>query len=172
MSENEDRIYDVAIIGGGPAGLTAAIYGARSGLSSVIIESVSAGGQMAQTEHLENYPGYSESTSGFDLSETMLEQAQSFGAEIVYDEVVSIEDSDDAKTLRCAFGDVRARSIIVATGARPAKLGIDKELELTGSGVSYCATCDGNFFRDKDVVIVGGGDTAPVGRCDLSLKDL
>lgn len=160
MSENEDRIYDVAIIGGGPAGLTAAIYGARSGLSSVIIESVSAGGQMAQTEHLENYPGYSESTSGFDLSETMLEQAQSFGAEIVYDEVVSIEDSDDAKTLRCAFGDVRARSIIIATGARPAKLGIDKELELTGSGVSYCATCDGNFFRDKDVVIVGGGDTA------------
>lgn len=157
---SDKRIYDVAILGAGPAGLTAGIYAARCGLDAVMIESLSAGGQMAQTEHLENYPGYASSTSGFELSETMLEQATSFGAEIIYDEVSSIVDGSEAKTIRCAFEDIDARAVVVATGARPAKLGIEKEEELTGSGVSYCATCDGNFFRGKSVAIVGGGDTA------------
>lgn len=155
-----DELYDVAIIGAGPAGMTAGIYAARSGLKCALIESLSPGGQMAQTEHLENYPGYASSTSGFELAEIMHSQAESFGAKTVYDEVLSIDASKPTKVIRMSFGEIEARSIVIATGARPAKLGLDKEEELTGSGVSYCATCDGNFFKGKIACIVGGGDTA------------
>lgn len=157
---NEEKIYDTIVIGGGPAGLTAAMYAARAGLDCAIIEMLSPGGQMAQTEHLENYPGFNQSTSGYELSEIMADQATSFGAEFIYDQVLSVDFDKSPKVLKTASGDIRTRTVIVATGARPAKLGIEKEEDLTGAGVSYCATCDGNFFKGKEVCVVGGGDTA------------
>lgn len=157
---NEEKVYDTIVIGGGPAGLTAAMYAARAGLDCAIIEMLSPGGQMAQTEHLENYPGFNQSTSGYELSEIMADQATSFGTEFIYDQVLSVDFEQSPKVLKTSSGDIKTRTVIVATGARPAKLGIDKEEVLTGSGISYCATCDGNFFRDKEVCVVGGGDTA------------
>lgn len=165
---NEKKIYDVAIIGAGPAGLTAGIYAARSGLRTALIESMSPGGQMAQTEHLENYPGYASSTSGYELAEVMQGQCDSFGVESIGDEVVEVDLKADVKHIKTAFGAYDAKTVVIATGARPAKLGIAGEEELTGSGISYCATCDGNFFRDKDVCIVGGGDTAAADAIYLS----
>ncbi len=156
----EQRIYDVAVIGAGPAGMTAAMYCARSGLDCLLLESISAGGQLAQTEHLENYPGFNQSSSGYDLSQIMLEQAECFGVNTLYDEVTSVDLAADPKRITTASGELACKSIIIATGARPAKLGLAREDELTGFGVSYCATCDGNFFKGKDVCIVGGGDTA------------
>ena len=169
MSENnEAKIYDVIVIGAGPAGMTASMYAARSGLTVAMIESLSPGGQMAQTEHLENYPGYADSTSGFELSEIMHRQAESFGTETIYDEVTGVELKESPKRVTCAYGEYFARSVVIATGARPAKLGIDKEDALTGSGVSYCATCDGNFFKDQVVCIAGGGDTAAADAIYLS----
>lgn len=166
MSEDMQRpgyapgLYDMVIIGAGPAGMTAAMYGARAGLRCAMIEMLSAGGQMAQTEHLENYPGFNQSTSGYELSEIMSDQATSFGAEIIYDQVVAVDVDASPKTIRMVSGTIAAKAVIVATGARPAKLGVPGEQELTGAGVSYCATCDGNFFKGRDVVVVGGGDTA------------
>ncbi len=162
------KLYDVAIIGAGPAGLTAAMYAARAGLDTALIENLSPGGQMAQTEHLENYPGFTLSTSGYELSEIMHGQAEHFGVQTIYDEVVGAELEGDVKTLTLAAGSLEARSVIVASGARPAKLGLPREDELTGSGVSYCATCDGNFFKGRDVCIVGGGDTAAADAIYLS----
>lgn len=154
-------MLDTAIIGGGPAGLAAAMYCARAGLNCAIIEMLSPGGQMAQTEHLENYPGFNQSTSGYDLSEIMESQATEFGAKIIYDQVNKIEfDEHPFKLVLASGNDIEAKTIIIATGARPAKLGLKDEDELTGSGVSYCATCDGNFYKGKDVCVVGGGDTA------------
>lgn len=160
--------YDVAVIGAGPAGMTAAMYAARSGMNVALIESLSPGGQMAQTEHLENYPGYADSTSGFELSEIMHSQCQKFGVETIYDEVQRIENATDTKIIQMAYGTLSAKAIVVATGARPAKLGLERENELLGSGISYCATCDGNFYRDKVVCIVGGGDTAAADAIYLS----
>lgn len=160
QAEGASRVYDVAIIGAGPAGLTAAMYCARAGLDCAVIEMLSPGGQMAQTEHLENYPGFNQSTSGYELSEIMSSQAMSFGANAIYDEVVGVDLEQSPKIVNMAYGTVVARAIVVATGARPAKLEVEGEDRLIGSGVSYCATCDGNFFKGKDVCIVGGGDTA------------
>lgn len=162
------KVFDIAIIGAGPAGLTAAMYGARAGLSTAIIEQLSPGGQMAQTEHLENYPGFTMSTSGYELSEIMHEQSEHFGAETVYDEVVDVDLYSSPKVLKLASGDIEAKTVIIATGARPAKLGLQREAKLTGSGVSYCATCDGNFFKGQDVCVVGGGDTAAADAIYLS----
>ncbi len=153
-------LYDTVVIGAGPAGMTAAMYCARAGLRCAVVEMLSPGGQMAQTEHLENYPGFNQSTSGYELSEIMSSQAASFGAEIVIDQVLGIDAEASPKTVRMVSGTLAAKTVIVATGARPAKLGVDGEDELAGSGVSYCATCDGNFFKGRDVVVVGGGDTA------------
>ena len=155
-----EKTYDIAVIGAGPAGMTSAMYACRAGFSCVMIESISYGGQLAQTEHLENYPGFVQSTSGYELSEIMFNQAESFGVEVVYDEVVSVDLNDSPKVIHCASTTIKARSIIVATGGRPAKLGLPNEEVLKGQGVSYCATCDGNFFRGQDVLVVGGGDTA------------
>lgn len=167
MADGE-KIYDVAVLGAGPAGMTASMYCSRAGLSCAMVEMLSPGGQMAQTEHLENYPGFAESNSGFELAEIMNKQTESFGTETVYDEVVGVELEDKVKTIKLAYGELKSKSVIIATGARPAKLGIEGEDRLVGSGISYCATCDGNFFRGKDVCIVGGGDTAAADAIYLS----
>lgn len=159
---------DVAIIGAGPAGLTAGIYAARAGLRCAMFERLTPGGQLALTEHLENYPGYTGSTSGFELTMMMHEQASSFGARTVSEEVTAVELDGDIKRIVTPFGGYKARAVIVATGARPATLGLPGEEALIGRGVSYCATCDGNFFRGQDAVIVGGGDTAAADAIYLS----
>ena len=154
------KVYDLAIIGAGPAGLTAALYAARAGLSTALFERLSPGGQCAQTEHLENYPGYTRSTSGFELSMDMYDQALSFGAKAIMEDVTSVDFSAEPNKLVTPFNTYFARTVIVATGAVASQLGLPREDELRGRGVSYCATCDGNFYRDKDVVVVGGGNTA------------
>lgn len=154
------EIFDLAIIGAGPAGLAAALYAARAGLSTALFERLSPGGQCAQTEHLENYPGYTRSTSGFELSMDMYDQALSFGARPIMEDVVSVDFSAEPNKLVTPFSTYFARTVIVATGAIASQLGLPYEEELRGRGVSYCATCDGNFFRNKDVAVVGGGNTA------------
>ena len=161
-------VLDLAIIGAGPAGMTAALYAARAGLDCAMFERLSFGGQLAQTEHLENYPGFTQSQSGFELAMMMNEQAAAFGAKTVSEEVVSVDFAASPKKITTAFGSYEARAVIVATGARPAKLGLAGEDELQGHGVSYCATCDGNFFRGRDVVVVGGGNTAAADAIYLS----
>ncbi len=151
--------YDIAIIGGGPAGYTAAIYAGRAGYTSVVIEKMSPGGQMAVTSTIENYPGF-ESVSGFELAEKMKAQAEGFGCETVFAEVTDLHLAGDEKHLVVDDGEIVARAVIVATGAKPRLLDISGEAEYTGRGVSYCATCDGMFFRGKTVAVIGGGDTA------------
>ncbi len=168
MVDADAKVYDVAIIGAGPAGLTAAMYCARAGLDTALIESISPGGQLAQTEHLENYPGFNQSTSGYELSSVMHDQAESFGAHTIYDEVTAVDFDAMPKVLTMAYGTIRAKAIIVATGARPAHLGLAGEDDLKGAGISYCATCDGNFYKGRDVCIVGGGDTAAADAIYLS----
>lgn len=161
MAADTSTTYDALIIGAGPAGLTAAMYCARAGLTCAVIERLAPGGQMALTEHLENYPGFNQSTSGYELSEIMTKQATSFGAQIIYDAVLSVDFDACPKKLHMASGDdLTAKTVIIATGVRPALLSIPGEEEFKGSGVSYCATCDGNFFKGKDVCVVGGGNTA------------
>lgn len=157
----ESKVYDCLIIGGGPGGLTAAMYCARAGLDCAIIERLAPGGQMALTEHVENYPGFNQSTSGYELSQIMMNQALSFGADLIYDAVLSVDFEACPKVLHMASGDdLVTKTVIIATGVRPAKLDVPGEKEFEGSGVSYCATCDGNFFKGKEVCVVGGGDTA------------
>ena len=154
-------MYDIAIIGAGPAGLTAALYAARGGLDTVVLERISPGGQLAQTETVENYPGFPEGAEGWKLAYDMQQQAVRFGARIESLDVASVDFAGDVKRVAGANGTTyEARTVVIATGARPRKLGLENEGALTGMGVSYCATCDGNFFRGKDVVVVGGGDTA------------
>lgn len=151
---------DVAVIGAGPAGLTAGLYAARAGIESVLFERISPGGQLAQTEHLENYPGFPDGTNGFELAFSMKQQADRFGVRHVGEEVTEVDFTQNPKVLKTAFGEYKANSVIIATGARPRKLGLELEDDLQGRGVSYCATCDGNFFRDKVVMVIGGGNTA------------
>lgn len=155
------EIADVIIIGGGPAGLTAGLYAARGGLSTLCIERISAGGQLAQTNEIENYPGFPEGVEGWKLAYDMQKQAERFGMRLASDDIVKLDLADATKKLTAASGnEYAARAVIVATGARPRKLGIPGEQEFSGHGVSYCATCDGNFFKDKVAVVVGGGNTA------------
>jgi len=149
---------DVVIIGGGPSGLTAAIYAARAGLDVLIIEKAGCGGQMAITDNLENYPGYS-SVNGFELAVKLEEQARNFGAEIAYDEVVSIEDGA-VKKIITVNESFEAKTVIIASGASPKKLEIKGEEKFLGRGVSFCATCDAPFYKDKKAAVVGGGDSA------------
>ncbi len=152
---------DVVVIGGGPAGLTAGIYAGRGQLDVVVIEKGLPGGQIAQTEDVENYPGFDEAISGPELSQRMVRQAEKFGAKIVMDEVQAIDgDADRGFAVRGYDAEYRARSVIIATGANPRRLGVPGEDELYGRGVSTCATCDGFFYRGKHVVVVGGGDAA------------
>lgn len=154
-------VLDVAVIGAGPAGLAAALYAARAGLDVALFERVSPGGQLATTERIDNYPGFPEGAEGFALASDMAAQATRFGARTVYEAIASVDFSCEPKRLVTSEGaEHRARIVIVATGARPRKLGLPNERELSGRGVSYCATCDGGFFRGKTAVVVGGGDTA------------
>ncbi len=152
-------MYDVAIIGAGPAGLTAAIYSTRAALSTVVIERAYSGGQMTVTSEIDNYPGF-KSISGFELSAKMSEHAKSLGAEFKNLDVKSLNFGKDFHTIETDSGEISARTVILAQGASRRKLGVDGEERLAGSGVSYCATCDGGFFKNLDACIVGGGNTA------------
>ena len=163
-SINKADIYDVIIIGGGPAGLTAAIYATRARLSTILIEKLGIGGQASLTDKIENYPGFINGISGAELVHNMEEQARSFGTRIANGEINRIEFSEDSN-IKKIFVDndpvpYQCLSIIVAAGEEQRKLGVSGELEFTGKGVSYCATCDGAFFRDLTVAVVGGGDVA------------
>ena len=153
-------VYDVLIIGGGPGGYTAALYCARAGLSTVLFEKLSAGGQMGLTTEIDNYPGFPEGVDAFTLGQKMEEGAERFGAKTVLADVRSVELAGDIKTVHTSEGDYEGRTVVIATGANPRKLGVPGEQELTGRGVSYCAACDGMFYRGKDVVVVGGGNSA------------
>ena len=152
--------YDVLIIGGGPAGLTAAIYAGRGNLRVGLLEKGNPGGQIAQTEEVENYPGFPDVISGPELSERMVKQAEKFGAKILYDEVTGLERNGLGFTVKGYEKSYTAHSIIIATGANPKRLGVPGEDTFYGRGVSTCATCDGFFYRNKRVVVVGGGDAA------------
>lgn len=151
--------YDVIVVGAGPAGMSAAGYAARAGYDVLLLDAAAPGGQLMFIDQIENYPG-SESISGFALAEKMESQATSFGVEIEYGEVTSLRKSDDGFTVSTSDGDVRARAVILAMGARHRHLDVPGEDEYSGRGVSYCATCDGPFFKGRRVVVVGGGDTA------------
>jgi len=155
----EEKIYDVIIIGAGPAGMTAAVYTSRANLSTLMIERGVPGGQMANTEDIENYPGY-ESILGPDLSNKMFEHSKKFGAEYAYGDIKEIIDGREYKTVVAGKKEYKARAIIIATGAEYKKVGVPGEQELGGRGVSYCAVCDGAFFKNKELVVIGGGDSA------------
>jgi thioredoxin reductase (NADPH) len=152
--------YDVFIIGGGGAGLTAALYASRADLKTILLEKLTPGGQIALTDVVENYPGFPEGITGPDISMRMEEQAKKYGTEIQYDEVLSIARTGTEFQVKAATKSFQAKTIILASGATFRTLGIPKEKELTGRGVSYCATCDGAFFRNKEIIVVGGGDSA------------
>ncbi|ARJ38366.1 thioredoxin-disulfide reductase [Sporosarcina sp. P21c] len=155
----EEKVYDVIIVGAGPAGMTAAVYTSRGNMSTLMLERGVPGGQMANTEEIENYPGF-ESILGPDISTKMFDHAKRFGAEYAYGDVTKIEDGREFKTIYVGEKQYKARAIILATGAEYRKMGVPGEEELTGRGVSYCAVCDGAFFRNKEIVVIGGGDSA------------
>ena len=159
MADNLKK-YDVIIIGGGPAGLSAGIYTARARLSSLLIENGLIGGQIVNAERLDNYPGFPEGISGAKLAELMQEQATKYGLETVLTEVTGVELSEKKKVIKTGEGSFSARAVIIAGGCHRQKLGVAGEDEFTGKGVSYCATCDGAFFRELPVAVVGGGDAA------------
>lgn len=156
-----EREFDLIIVGGGPAGLTAYIYAARARLRTVLVEKLSPGGQVLVTDWVENYPGFPEGISGAELMEKFAAQARALGLEPVLDEAVGLTPDGDLRLVHLAGGKTLvAPTVIIATGASPRKLGVPGEAELTGKGVSYCATCDGPFFRDEVIAVVGGGNTA------------
>ena len=160
MNRNENHVYDMIIIGGGPAGYTAALYAARAGLDAVIVEKFSAGGQMAQTHQIDNYPGFPQGIDGFTLAMQMQQQAERFGARTEYAEVEQLDLLRNPKLVRTNTGTLYGRTVVLATGAGPRELGVARESELVGRGVAYCAACDGMFYRGKTVVVVGGGNSA------------
>lgn len=156
----EEKKFDTLIIGGGPGGYTAALYAARAGLTVCLLERLTPGGQMGTTDMIDNYPGFPQGINGFELAMQMKEGAERFGTQTVLTEVVSCSLTGKVKQIRTANGTYQARTVILASGARPKELGLPGEGELRGKGVSYCATCDGMFYRGKTVAIVGGGNTA------------
>ena len=155
-----DKLYDIIIIGGGPAGYTAALYAARAGLSTLVLEKMAVGGQMALTGDIDNYPGFEEGIDGFTLGMKMQQSAERFGAKTEYDEVIAVDFSNKVKQIKTAMSEYHAKAVIIATGANPKKLGFENEEALTGRGVHYCAHCDGRFYKDKTVAVVGGGNSA------------
>lgn len=154
------QIYDMIIIGGGPGGYTAAIYAGRGGLSVLVLEQLGPGGQMATTQHIDNYPGFSEGADGFDLAEKMQNQAQQFGAVTKLEPVTELKLEGEIKEVVTPFGRYQGRTVAIATGASPRKLGLAEEDAFVGKGISYCATCDGMFYRGKTVAVIGGGNSA------------
>lgn len=156
---SEEKVYDVIIVGAGPAGMTAAVYTSRANLSTLMIERGVPGGQMANTEEVENYPGF-DSILGPELSTKMFDHAKRFGAEYAYGDVKEIIDQKEYKIVDCGSKQFKARAIIITAGAQYKKIGVPGEKELGGRGVSYCAVCDGAFFKNKELVVVGGGDSA------------
>lgn len=155
------KTYQLIIVGGGPGGLTAGLYAARARLDTLLIDKGAAGGQVLLTDWIDNYPGFPEGLSGFELADNMTAQVRRFGLQPTLGEIVSMELKGETKKLYLADNEVlKAKTVIIATGASPNKLNVPGEMELTGKGVSYCATCDGPFYRDMDVVVVGGGNTA------------
>ena len=163
-----EHIYDMIVVGGGPGGYTAALYAARAGLDTVILEKLSAGGQMALTEQIDNYPGFEDGIDGFSLGEKMKRGTERFGVETKLAEVLSLDLSGTVKKAETSEGPLLARTIVLATGAGPRELGIEGEQELIGKGVNYCAACDGMFYKNKTVVIAGGGNTAAADALILS----
>ncbi len=155
-----NRVYDMLIVGGGPGGYTAALYAARAGLDTLVLEKLSPGGQIALTHQVDNYPGFDEGIDGFDLGMKMQAQAERFGAKTAFAEVYNLELEGEIKTLETSEGVFRGRTVVIATGANPRELGIEKEAQLVGRGVAYCAACDGMFYRGKTVAVVGGGNSA------------
>ena len=156
----ENRIYDMIIIGGGPGGYTAALYAVRAGLSALVLEKLSAGGQMAQTHQIDNYPGFPEGIDGFELADRMQEQAHRFGAETEYADVEKLDLRADPKVIETSEGTFLGRTVVYAAGAGPKVLGLSNEASLVGRGVAYCAACDGMFYKGKTVAVVGGGNSA------------
>ena len=163
-----EKVYDMIIVGGGPGGYTAALYGARAGLKVLVIEKLSAGGQMALSHMIDNYPGFEEGIDGFSLGEKMLSGAQRFGAESLLAEVTALELNGPMKIVRTTEGDFQSPVVIIATGADPKNLGLPGEQNLVGRGISHCAACDGMFYKGKTVVVVGGGNTAAADALQLS----
>ena len=155
-----EHIYDMVIIGGGPAGYTAALYAARAGFDILLIERMAAGGQMTLTGDIDNYPGFEEGVDGFTLAMKMQQGAERFGAKTVYDEVEKVDFSEKIKKVETVSGEYLSKTVVISTGANPRELGLDRENILLGKGVHYCAHCDGRFYKDKTVVVVGGGNSA------------
>lgn len=157
----EKREYDVAVIGGGPAGYTAALYCARSGMKTAVLEKLSAGGQMSATDRIDNYPGFGEGIDGFELGERMRSGAEKSGAETIYEEAAALSvEGDGKKKILTRSGEIAASAVIAAVGARARELGLPGERSLVGRGIAYCAACDGARYKGKRVVVVGGGNTA------------
>ena len=156
----EAKVYDVIVIGGGPGGYTAALYGARANLSVLVLEKLTPGGQMGTTDVIDNYPGFPEGIGGFDLAMQMKQGAERFGAETRLTEVISVELSGPVKRIRTQDGTFQAHTVVLASGAHPRELGLPGEQELRGRGVSYCATCDGMLYRGRPVAVLGYSDTA------------
>ena len=162
------KIYDMVIIGGGPGGYTAALYAARAGLQTIVLEKLSAGGQMAMSTQIDNYPGFVEGIDGFSLAENMQQQAERFGAETELTEVTSVRLQGDVKEIVTHDGTYYGRTVVIATGANPRELDVPGEKALVGRGVNYCAACDGMFYKGKTVVVVGGGNSAAADALILS----
>ncbi len=159
-TKHEAHVYDMVVVGGGPGGYTTALYAARAGLETVVLEKLSPGGQMALTEQIDNYPGFEEGIDGFSLGEKMKKGTERFGVKTQLTEVLSLKLSDVIKVIETSDGTIYAKTVVIATGASPRELGVAGEKELLGRGVGYCATCDGMFYRGKTVVLVGGGNSA------------
>ena len=154
------HVYDMVIVGGGPGGYTAALYAARAGLDTLVLEKLSAGGQMALTHQIDNYPGFEDGVDGFSLGENMQRQAERFGAKSEYAEVVRLDLAASPKALETSEGVFYGKTVVLAPGAVPRELGVAQEAELTGRGVAYCAACDGMFYKGLTVAVVGGGNSA------------
>jgi thioredoxin reductase (NADPH) len=163
-----EHIYDMIIIGGGPAGYTAALYAARAGLDTVVLERMSAGGQMALTGDIDNYPGFEEGVDGFTLGMKMQQGAERFGAKTEYEDVMRVDFSEKIKKVYTYSKVFEAKTVVIATGANPRELGVANEQALLGRGVHYCAHCDGRFYKDKTVIVVGGGNSAAADALYLS----
>lgn len=162
------NIYDMIIIGGGPAGYTAALYASRAGFKTVLIEKMSAGGQMTLTGDIDNYPGFEEGIDGFTLGMKMQQGAERFGAKTEYADVTSVDFSENIKKVSSASKDFYGKTIVIAAGANPRELGLPNEKKLMGKGLHYCAHCDGRFYRGKTVIVVGGGNSAAADALYLS----